>query len=58
MTEKELKGNFARLDVQFEFHLRLWQWEQKLIFAETEQDKRLIKKQIQQLEKLKRISGL
>ncbi len=58
MTDQEYKKAFEKLDVQFSFHLEIYRKEQLLRIATDEKDKARLKKQIENLEFMKRVAGL
>lgn len=58
MTEQEYTKAFEKLDAQFNFHLAIYRKEQLLQIATDEKDKARLKKQIENLEFMKRVAGL
>ncbi len=58
MTNQEYEKAFAKLDKQFDFHLKIYRKEQLLQLLTDLKDKQLLKKQIENLEFMKRVAGL
>jgi len=58
MTNQEHKKAFEKLDAQFSFHLAIYRKEKLLQIAKDEKDKVRLRKQIENLEFMKRVAGL